>query len=92
MDTRSEQTAGSIKTQSSTIQCLGKPENTLFIVQVFAILISVTAAIINISLRTGNLELWTMILTASLGYLMPNPQFKNIKHVEETGNQPKNAD
>lgn len=64
------------KTMSNTFQCLVKPENTLFIVQVVAILVIVIAAVVNLSLHTGNVELWTMILTSSIGYLMPNPQFK----------------
>lgn len=59
----------------SVIQCMTKPENTLFMVQVTAILLVVGASVINLSLQTGNVELWTMILTASLGYLMPNPKF-----------------
>lgn len=78
MATRKEQTAGSIQ-PPSTIECLAKPENTLFTAQVLAILMVISAAIINISMRTENIELWTMVLTASLGYLMPNPKFKDIK-------------
>lgn len=64
-------------TMSNTLHCLMKPENTLFVVQVVAILVVVVASIVNLSFHTGNVELWTMILTASLGYLMPNPQFKS---------------
>lgn len=59
----------------NAFQCITKPENTLFLVQVTAILMVVGASVINLSLQTGNIELWTMILVASLGYLMPNPKF-----------------
>lgn len=60
---------------NNAFQCLIKPENTLFLVQVVAILVVVIASVVNLSLSTGNVELWTMILTASFGYLMPNPKF-----------------
>ena len=77
---------------SNGFQCILKPENTLFLVQVIAILIVVVASITNLSLHTGNQELWTMMLTASLGYLMPNPKFRAgqqpIEKVKEPQHEP----
>ena len=74
--------------RSNGFQCILKPENTLFLVQVIAILIVVIASITNLSLHTGNQELWTMMLTASLGYLMPNPKFRANPHAVEKVKEP----
>jgi hypothetical protein len=30
----------------------------------------------NLSLQWGNQNLWTVVLTGSLGYIMPNPKLK----------------
>lgn len=74
---------------SNTFQCMAKPENTLFTVQVMAIFVSVVAAILNISFQTGNLEVWTMLLVSSMGYLMPNPQFKPLAGEKVKDNEQK---
>ena len=72
---------------ANTFQCLVKPENTLFLVQVVTTLIVVISAVVNLSIQSGNVELWTMILTSSLGYLMPNPKFTaNADKVKDAAN------
>lgn len=63
----------------STIQCLKKPENTYFLFQTGLLFVLVVAALINLSLQTGNVELWTMILTAVIGIVVPNPKLKSVK-------------
>lgn len=59
--------------------CLAlKPDVLLFGVQVASIFLVVLASLINLSLNVGNQQLWTVVLTGSLGYLMPNPKIKVI--------------
>lgn len=62
-----------------SIHCLKKPENTYFVFQTSLFFMLALAAVINLSLRTGNLELWTMILTAVIGIVVPNPKLKSVK-------------
>lgn len=63
----------------STLQCLGKPENSYFLFQTTLFLGLVIAAVINLSLQTGHVELWTLVLTAVLGIVVPNPKLKLVK-------------
>lgn len=55
---------------------LTKPDVILFFFQVALIFIVVCFALINLTYQWGNLNLWTVILTGSLGYIMPNPKLK----------------
>jgi hypothetical protein len=50
----------------------------LFIVQVFLIVVLVCVCLVNLTLGIGNQNLWIVILTGSLGYIMPNPKLKAI--------------
>ena len=53
-----------------------KPDVMLFAFQVVLIFIVVCTSLINLTFQWGNLNLWTVILTGSLGYIMPNPKLK----------------
>jgi hypothetical protein len=53
-----------------------KPDVILFAFQVFLIFIVVCVSLMNLSLQWGNQNLWTVVLTGSLGYIMPNPKLK----------------
>jgi hypothetical protein len=53
-----------------------KPDVVLFAFQVFLIFIVVCVSLMNLSLQWGNQNLWTVVLTGSLGYIMPNPKLK----------------
>lgn len=53
------------------------PEILLFTLQVLLILIVVCVSLLNLTNNWGNQNLWTVILTGSIGYIMPNPRFKN---------------
>lgn len=53
-----------------------KPDVLLFIFQVILIFIVVCVSLLNLTFQWGNLNLWTVILTGSLGYIMPNPKLK----------------
>jgi hypothetical protein len=53
-----------------------KADLILFTVQIAIIFIVVCTSLINLSLGYGNQNLWTCVLTSSLGYVMPNPKIK----------------
>lgn len=55
---------------------LNKPDVLLFTFQVILIFIVVCTSLLNLTFQWGNLNLWTVILTGSLGYIMPNPKLK----------------
>ena len=55
-----------------------KPDVILFAFQVLIIFIVVCASLFNLTFEKGNQNLWTVILTGSLGYIMPNPKLKNV--------------
>ena len=53
-----------------------KADLILFTVQVAIIFIVVCTSLLNLSLGYSNQNLWTVVLTSSLGYVMPNPKLK----------------
>ena len=67
------------------------PALLLFCAQIFLIFIAVCTSLVNLSLGYGNQDLWIMVLSSSLGYILPNPKLKakieksnNIKEIENT--------
>ena len=46
----------------------------LFIFQIFLIFVVVCVCLFNLSMEWGNQNLWTVVLTYSLGYITPNPK------------------
>ena len=50
---------------------------TVFFSQIIIIYIVIVTCIINLSLERGNSNLWTSLLSSSLGYLLPNPKIKS---------------
>ena len=67
-----------------------KADLILFSVQVAIIFIVICASLINLTFRWGNQQLWTVILTSTLGYLLPNPKLrideKLLKSIKESEN------
>jgi hypothetical protein len=55
---------------------LRKPDVVLFVFQIIIIFIVVCVCLVNLSFQWGNQNLWTVVLTGSLGYIMPNPRLK----------------
>jgi len=53
-----------------------KADLILFSVQVALIFVVVCTSLINLTFGYGNQNLWTVVLTSSLGYVMPNPKIK----------------
>jgi hypothetical protein len=64
---------------------LSMPDTALFLCQILVIFIVVCVSLINLSLQWGNQQLWTVVLTSCLGYIMPNPRLKLIDR-QETAN------
>jgi hypothetical protein len=48
----------------------------LFIVQILVIFIVVITSIVNLTLQNGDTNLWTALLSCSIGYVLPNPKVK----------------
>jgi hypothetical protein len=48
----------------------------LFSVQVSLIFVVVCVRLINLTFAMGNQNLWIVVLTGCLGYILPNPKLK----------------
>ena len=74
---------------SVTNKIICKTDNILFATQVSLIFIVVCVSLINLTFSIGNFQLWTLLLSSCLGYIMPNPKLKilnldEIKKNEES--------
>ena len=56
-------------------------EEIVFFFQVILIYIVCVACIINLSIGSGNGNLWTSLLSGSLGYLLPAPKLRRHESV-----------
>lgn len=61
---------------SISISHLSTPDVVLFIAQVFVIVTVIFVSLINLTMVWGNQNLWTALVMASMGYIMPNPKLK----------------
>lgn len=61
-----------------TSKLVSKADVLLFTSQVLLLFIVVITSLVNLSIDRGNTNLWTMILTSCLGYMMPNPKLKSV--------------
>ena len=60
---------------------LGQPkEEIAYLCQVILLYIVIITCIINLSIENGYSNLWTALLSSSLGYMLPSPSFKKKKH------------
>jgi hypothetical protein len=48
----------------------------VFFCQIFVVYCVIGAAITNLSLQHGDKQLWTILLSSCIGYLLPNPSLK----------------
>ena len=51
----------------------------VFFAQVIISYVVIVTCIINLSLRNGDSNLWTALLSCTLGYLLPAPSLQGIK-------------
>ena len=49
----------------------------VFLVQLITILIVIIACIFNLSFNEQSSNLWTVLLSSSIGYILPNPRLNN---------------
>ena len=56
-------------------------EEIVFFTQVIFIYIVCVACLINLSIGNGNSNLWTSLLSGSLGYLLPAPKLRKHESV-----------
>jgi hypothetical protein len=54
----------------------------LFIVQILVIFTVVVSSIANLSFKNGDSNLWTALLSCSIGYVLPNPKVKSSINVD----------
>ncbi len=60
----------------------------VFATQMVVVLTVVTAAIINLSLKNENKEMWISLLCSTIGYVMPAPKLRKLTTTEtETSNE-----
>lgn len=51
----------------------------VFFTQVVLLYIVIVTCIVNLSIKNGDSNLWTALLSSSLGYILPNPSLKKQK-------------
>ena len=64
----------------------------VFFSQIIIIYIVVITCIVNLSCANGNSNLWTALLSSSLGYILPNPSLKRQKTKVVTSSIPQPAE
>lgn len=64
----------------STIKNICKTDLILFITQISVVSVVIIVSLINLTFEIGDTYLWTIVLTSTLGYLMPNPKLKICKN------------
>ena len=52
--------------------------------QIILIYIIILTCITNLSLKNGDSNLWTALLSSCIGYILPSPKIKDNKKFEET--------
>ncbi len=58
----------------------------VFFCQIFVVYCVIGAAIANLSLQQGDKQLWTILLSSCIGYLLPNPSLKFSSNGSNTNN------
>ncbi len=53
----------------------------VFGTQIFMLYIVIIVCLVNLTIGNGDSNLWTALLSSSLGYMLPNPTLKSLKKV-----------
>ena len=61
-----------------------KQSQVVYFSQIIILYIIIITCIINLSINNGNSNLWTALLSSSIGYILPSPKIKNNKKIEES--------
>jgi len=79
MDSTDVTTNSSLSINKSN-KWFGQPkEEIVYLCQVILLYIVIITCIINLSIDNGNSNLWTALLSSSLGYMLPSPSLKKRK-------------
>lgn len=73
---------GDVDTKTKDFSCCGNrvPKNQFtYISQIIVIYGIIITAIVHLSLQSPNRELWLILLSSSLGYILPSPGLKFVK-------------
>ena len=68
-----------IESISNVLRPVASADIVVFTAQVVLLFIVVITSLVNLTLNYGNTNLWTMVLTSCLGYMLPNPRLKMAK-------------
>lgn len=68
---------------SNVLRPINRPDIVMFITQTVFLFVVVVTSLVNLTINNGNTNLWTMVLTSCLGYMMPNPRFKVQEGIKE---------
>lgn len=79
---REQQVTNSLETNAKMIP---RSDVWMFIAQIFICVIVICVSLVNLTLQIGNQQLFTVLLTATVGYVLPNPR---LKFVPLTGEKP----
>ncbi len=58
----------------------------LFVFQMFIISIVVIMSIYNLTYNVGDTNMWTALLSSSIGYILPNPKIKFTDETKKSSN------
>ena len=64
---------------SNVFSPFARADIVVFSAQVLLLFIVVITSLVNLTLNYGNTNLWTMVLTSCLGYMLPHPRLKSSK-------------
>ena len=59
----------------------------VFFAQVFIVYVVVISSIVNISLDIGDKQIWIILLSSALGYILPSPSLKNERVLPQSAEQ-----
>ena len=86
MDLRSSFTRGdSTSIQSSDGKDVIVKNRITFLAQIIVVYIIIITSLVQISLRSPDKELWLILLSSSIGYILPSPGLKFKKQALQAG-------
>ena len=79
-----------LQKQSTWVWCGERvPKNQIvFFCQIFVVYCVIGAAITNLSLQEGDKQLWTILLSSCIGYILPSPSLKFTEGNRQSSNHP----
>ncbi len=63
----------------------------VFFCQIIILFVVIVAAIVNLTLQTSDIQLWTALLSSSIGYILPNPRLQDNRSTTNQENSQNNG-